>query len=195
MIGRLRGEVARKAVESVLIDVGGVGYEVVCPLTVLDELPRKNQQRTLSIHTYVREDQITLFGFLGDEQRALFRMLIGVNNVGPKLALACLSAMTPDQVSEAIASEDLRKLSGIPGVGKRTAERLVLELREKVQKVTIAARSPSPASGHLDDLESALRNLGYKGKAVDQLIEGLRDEAGELGFEGLLREALRRLNK
>ncbi len=195
MIGRLRGEVARKAVESVLIDVGGVGYEVVCPLTVLDELPREGQQGTLSIHTYVREDQITLFGFLGDEQRALFRMLIGVNNVGPKLALACLSAMTPDQFSEAIASEDLRKLSGIPGVGKRTAERLVLELREKVQKVTIAARSPSPASGHLDDLESALRNLGYKGKAVDQLIEGLRDEAGELGFEGLLREALRRLNK
>ncbi len=194
MIGRLRGTVARKAVEGVLVDVQGIGYEVVCPLSVLDVLPRTGEACTLSIHTHVREDQITLFGFADEDQRALFRMLISVTGIGPRLGLACLSTMTTDVFADAVASEDVKRLSTIPGVGKRTAERLVLELREKVRRV--AGGGPVSTGGNqvLDELDSALRNLGYKAKDVEKLIGGLREEAEGKDFEALLREALRRLN-
>jgi len=193
VIGRLSGRIARKGVEAVLVEVGGVGYEVVCPLSVLDVLPREGEPGVLAIHTHVREDQIRLFGFVDEEQRALFRLLISVSGIGPRLALACLSAMTPQHFSTAVVDEDVRRLSTIPGIGRRTAERLVLELREKIQRVAISAQAP-PRTAHLDDLESALRNLGYKAKAVEKLLTGLREEAEDLDFEALLREALRRLN-
>lgn len=193
MIGRLRGTVARKAVEGVLVDVQGVGYEVLCPLSVLDVLPRMGEPCTLSIHTHVREDQLTLFGFADEEQRGLFRMLIGVTGIGPRLGLACLSTMTPDVFAEAVAGEDVKRLSTIPGVGKRTAERLVLELRDKVRRVAGSGRAPTGGNLVLDELDSALRNLGYKPKDVEQLVGGLREEVEGKDFEALLREALRRL--
>ena len=194
MIGRGRGTGGRKAVESVLVEVQGVGYEVVCPLSVLDVLPRVGETCTLSIHTHVREDQITLFGFASDDQRGLFRMLVGVSGIGPKLGLACLGAMTPEVLADAIASEDIKRLSTIPGVGKRTAERLVLELREKVQRGASGSGVTRGGNVVLDELDSALRNLGYRGKAVEKLIGGMRDEADGKDFEALLREALKRLN-
>ncbi len=196
MIGRLKGTIVRKAVESVLVDVQGVGYEVVCPLSVLDVLPRVGQPATVSIHTHVREDQITLFGFVDEDQRSLFRTLVSVTGVGPKLALACLGTMTPDNFADAIATEDLKRLTAVPGVGKRTAQRLVLELREKLRRFAPSAGpAPSASTLALDELDSALRNLGYKAKDVDKLIDGLREDAAEKDFEALLREALRSLSR
>lgn len=198
MIGQLRGVVARKGVESVIIDVQGVGYEVVCPLTVLDQLPAQGQTTTLSIHTHAREDQLTLFAFIDVDQRALFRLLISVSGVGPKLAMACLSGMSADAFCSALMSEDVKKLSSVPGIGKRTAQRLTLELKDKVKHLgaSTPGGTPRPQGGnaHLDDLDSALRNLGYRAKAVETLIDSLRAEAEQMSFEALLREALRRLN-
>lgn len=196
MIGRIRGTLARKAVESVLVDVGGIGYEVVCPLSVLDTLPRVGEPATIAIHTHVREDQITLFGFADEDQRGLFRTLIGVSGVGPRLALACLSTMTPDGFADAVNCEDAKRLATIPGVGKRTAERLVVELRDKLRRFGPSSE-PAPTEGNvaLDQLDSALRNLGYKAKDVEKLIAGLREDAADQDFEALLREALRRLSR
>ena len=191
MIGRLKGLVAEKGPEGVLIDVAGVGYEVQCPLTVIDRLPRRGQESSLSIHTHVREDQITLFGFSDAEERALFRQLIGVSGIGPKIGLACLSGMDARSLCSAIASEDVKRLTTIPGLGKRTAERLVLELKDKVGGVVVAGR---PGGQMLNDLESALRNLGFKTKDVDSLMTELAPKAESMTFEELLREALKRMS-
>ncbi len=195
MIGLLRGEIALKAPSAVVIDVGGVGYEVICPLTVLDALPPTGAQTTLVIHTHVREDQITLYGFGTSDERTLFRLLMGVSGVGPRLAVACLSGLTGDALTLALVEGDVRRLSSVPGIGKRTAERMILDLKDKVHASRGApsaqAHAPSPA---LEDLDSALRNLGYRAKDVEQLIDGLRAEAPAMTFEQLLREALRRLN-
>ncbi len=193
MIGRLRGTLADKGADGALIDVGGVGYVVNCPLTALDQLPSVGSECTLSIHTHVREDQITLFGFNSVEQRRLFRLLIAVSGIGPKLGLACLSGMDADGLRQAIGESDIKRLSSIPGIGKRTAERLVLELREKVG--VGPGLGGTPKSRAIDDLESALGNLGYKTKEVDKLLAALGPEAHEMPFDGLLREALRRLAK
>lgn len=195
MIGRLAGTLVQKQVESVIVDVGGVGYEVTCPLTVLERLPPEGSPCVLSIHTHVREDQIALFGFTSVEERLLFRLLIAVSGIGPKLAVACLSGLKADAFARAAVDGDLRKLSGIPGVGKRTAERLVVELRDRLAKLQLggAAPSASPAA-HLDDLQSALCNLGYRPKDVETLVAELSRSATDRSFEGLLREALRRLS-
>ena len=202
MIGRLTGTLALKSAELVIVDVGGVGYEVSCPLTVLDRLPPEGSQCTLAIHTHVREEQLTLFGFIDHRERALFRMLIMVSGVGPKLALACLSGLPGDALARAIVDGDARKLSNIPGIGKRTAERLIVELRDKLTKLFGTATSADrdlgltgAAAPQLDDLESALRNLGYRSRDVDTLIAALAREAAGASFDELLREALRRLNQ
>ncbi len=194
MIGRLRGTLARKSVEGVLIDVAGVGYEVQCPLTVVDHLPPEGAACTLSIHTHVREDALVLFGFRNDAERTLFRLLVGVTGVGPKLALACLGGMDAERLGRALADGDVKRLSTIPGIGKRTAERLILELREKAARLGTPGRPTTPATAHLDDLDSALRNLGYKPKDVETLVAGLAEGATDSSFEELLREALKRLN-
>lgn len=194
MIGRLRGEVAFKSVEGAVIDVGGVGYDVRCPLTVVDRLPRVGEACTLSIHTHVREDQLVLYGFNNDDERALFRALTAVSGIGPKLALACLGGMDADTLTRAIVDEDIKRLSTIPGVGKRTAERIALELHEKLRGHVSTAARPEPLPDHLSDLESALRNLGYKPRDVEKLVEGLRAQAEGMDFEALLREALKRMS-
>lgn len=192
MIGRLEGLVLDKSAEGVLVGVGGVGYEVLCPLTVIDRLPRKGATCTLSIHTHVREDQITLFGFADEAERRLFRQLIGVAGIGPRLALACLSGLDAEALAVAIANEDVKKLSSVPGIGKRTAERLIVELKGKVG---VLPGRPPTRTHHLDDLESALRNLGYKPREIEQLITDLGEDAARLDFESLLREALKRLRR
>ena len=190
MIGRLRGTVAEKGADGVLIDVGGVGYQLQCPLTVVDRMPRTGQECTLAIHTHVREDQITLFGFTDVDQRRMFRLLIGVNNVGPKIGLACLSGMDDNLLRGAISTGDIKRLSAVPGIGKRTAERIVLELQDKVGPTGGVPASRHPA---FDDLQSALTNLGYKSKDVDSLIAELGPAVENQTFEQLLREALKRL--
>ncbi len=194
MIGRLHGTLCRKSVEGLLIDVNGIGFEVLCPLSTLDRLPREGETCTLSIHTHVREDQWLLVGFHDEGERALYRQLTGVSGVGPKLALACLSACSADELAQAIASSDLKRLSKIPGVGKRTAERLVVELKDRVLQAGSKVAELRAPSDTLADLESALKNLGYGAKDVELLIEKLRPKAHE-SFEALLREALSLLKK
>ncbi len=195
MIGRLAGTLVQKQVEAVVIDIGGVGYEVTCPLTVLERLPPEGGTCVLSIHTHVREDQIALFGFSTGEERTLFRLLIAVSGIGPKLAVACLSGLKAEAFARAVVDGDLKKLSGIPGVGKRTAERLVVELRDKLAKLQLGGAAPTTAPAHhLDDLQSALCNLGYRVKDVETLVAEMSRSAVDQSFEGLLREALRRLS-
>ncbi|MEZ4472406.1 MAG: Holliday junction branch migration protein RuvA [bacterium] len=194
MIGRLRGTLRQKLVEEVIVDVGGVGYAVHCPLSVLEALPREGEPAELVIHTHVREDQLVLYGFCDQDERALFRLLIGTTGIGPKLAMAALGGLSAERVARAIMDADVKALASIPGIGKRTAERIILELKEKVR--TLAPGRPvsvPTAASHLDDLASALRNLGYPPREVEKLVAGLADQT-ELSFEALLREALRRLS-
>lgn len=192
MIGRLEGTVLDKSAEGVMLGVGGVGYEVQCPLTVIDRLPRKGGTCALAIHTYVREDQLSLFGFSNLDERRLFRQLIGVSGIGPRLGLACLSGMDAETLIAAIANSDAKALSRTPGIGKRTAERIILELKDKVGGVP---GRPATKNSLLTDLESALGNLGYSTREVDKLLTSLGDEAAAMDFESLLREALKRLRR
>ena len=193
MIAMLTGTIARKTASGVILDVAGVGYDVLCPLTVVDALPPTHERATLSIHTHVREDQITLFGFQNDEEKRVFRLLIGISGIGPKLGLACLSGMSLDDLCAAIGAEDAKRMSTIPGVGKRTAERIILELKAKIGHT--AGSSKPQRSSMMDDLESALKNLGYKEKEVEQLVASLVVDTAEPKFETLLREALSKLRK
>lgn len=195
MIGRIRGLLVHKSVETVIVEAAGVGYEIQVPLTVLDGLPPEGQECALTIHTHVREDQITLYGFDDFEARGLFRLLTTVSGVGPRLAIACLSALSADQLTGAILDENVKRLTGVPGIGKRTAERMILDLKEKLQKRTPSGRpsTTAEAAPRLDDLESALRNLGYRPKDVEALIADLAKEAGSMTFEEMLRESLKRL--
>ena len=193
MIAMLTGIIARKSASGVILDVAGVGYEVLCPLTVLDAMPPTNERTHLSIHTHVREDQLTLFGFSNDEEKRIFRLLISISGIGPKLGLACLSGMSLDDLCGAIGAEDVKRLSSIPGVGKRTAERIILELKTKIGS-NMPGDKPKRSS-MMDDLESALKNLGYKEKEVEQLVASLVVDTTEPQFETLLRDALKQLRK
>jgi Holliday junction DNA helicase RuvA len=193
VIGRLRGRLVQKQVEEVILDVGGVGYAVHCPLSVLEALPPEGSEATLVVHTHVREDALVLYGFCTADERQIFRLLIGTTGIGPKLALACLSGLDATRLARAIVDEDAKALALIPGVGKRTAERIILELKEKVRRVAPGRPVEAPSAVRLDDLASALRNLGYATKEVDKLVAGLSEQAAGLSFEALLREALRRL--
>lgn len=126
MIGQLSGRLAIKSAEFIIVDVGGVGYELTCPLTVIERLPAEGASCTLTIKTYVREDQITLFGFSSFEERRLFEHLTSVSGIGPRLAVACLSGMDADRIKEAIITGNTKRISTIPGIGKKTAERMGL---------------------------------------------------------------------
>ena len=195
MIGRLSGVLVEKLVEAVIVESHGVGWEVHCPLSVLERLPPEGQPCVLVVHTLVREDVIALYGFQTSEERAVFRHLISVSGVGPKLAMACLGGLRAEVFVRAVVEEDLKKLSGIPGIGKRTAERLVLELKDKLARAAPAVpRTSGTPAAHLADLQSALTNLGYRPRDLEVLIASLEKETAGLGFEALLREALRRLN-
>lgn len=192
MIGFLRGTLKYKGAELLILDVSGVGYELTCPLTTIDRLPAEGEGCELMVKTYVREDQITLFGFSSLEERRLFESLTSVSGIGPRLAVACLSGMNADALKEAIITGNVKRISTIPGIGKKTAERVILELRVKFEKsFSLSAAQPS-LSGHLSDLRSALLNLGYKAKEVDLHLEEIKDSAGAMSFEELLQGALRR---
>ena len=189
MIARLRGIVAEKAVDGVIVDVQGVGYHAATPLTTLAELPDVGQEAELHIHTYVREDAIQLFGFSSKLQRELFKLLIGVSGIGPRLALTLLSGMETDELKTAVAGRDTKRLTRIPGIGKRTAERLVVELSSKFEGL-FTSPAPLDAQDRLEDVVSALVNLGYKEGPARAAVEDLsRDEP----FEELLKSALKRI--
>ena len=164
MIASLRGKLLFRGINRVILDVHGVGYNVAVPLSTLEAVPQEGEV-FLYVHTSLRENALDLYGFIDEDEKALFEMLLGVAGVGPRLALAILSGISPDGFRQAVLAGDLHRLTAIPGIGKKSAERIVLELREKITKTGVgnisAAAKPSVAT-LLEDLVSSLVNLGYK---------------------------------
>jgi Holliday junction DNA helicase RuvA len=195
LIAGLRGRLLRKQPQETVVDVGGVGYRVSIPLSTFYRLGELDSEVSLLVHTHVREDALALFGFLTEAEQALFERLIGVSGVGPKLALSILSGIeTPDLVA-ALKAGDVSRLTRIPGVGRKTAERLCLELKDKVQGLLVAEETPAvgvPASAQAD-LVSALVHLGYSRPEAERGVTRALAE-GEGRFEDLLRRSLRALS-
>jgi Holliday junction DNA helicase RuvA len=179
----------------VIVDVHGVGYDVQVPLSTFYAAGEPGAEVGLRIHTHVREDALALFGFLTALEQVLFERLIGVNGIGPKLALAVLSGIEPGDLVGAVQRADVNRLTRIPGVGKKTAERIVLELKDKLAKDAALPGAPpvAPADVLRDDLVSALVNLGYHRTAVDKVLDGLLKDAAAPAFEAVLRQALKEL--
>jgi len=193
VIGRLVGRLASKATDHVILDVGGVGYFVQIPLSTFYELPEEESPASLWIHTYVREDALALYGFLTERERALFLMLIGVAGIGPRVALTVLSGMPPADLIEALRGADVKRLMAVPGVGKKTAERMVLELAEKANRLggePSAARTPAVAT---EDVVSALVNLGYRRGDAERAVEAIGRSGAPGDFSDYLKAALKRL--
>ena len=189
MISRLRGVLAAKHAERVVLDVGGVGYEIaVTPRGLLD-LPGIGEDAVVHTHLHVREDQMALFGFPAEDQRDLFRLLLGVAGVGPKVALAILGTMTPDELRRAVLTEDAAALTAVPGIGKRSAQKLMLELRPKLD----LPDADLPASGSaLGEVREALEGLGYQSA---EIRAALQEVPSDLPVEELLRRALQQLGR
>lgn len=194
MIGSLRGKLTEKRPNVVLLDVGGVGYQVQIPLSTFAGLGALHQETTLLIHTHVREDQFALYGFLTAREKHCFELLISASGVGPSLALKILSGMGIEELVPAIRKGDVAQLVLIPGVGKKTAERIVLELRDKLAAVEVEEKGKPATRSQLEsDVASALVNLGYDGRAAERAIEKARAAAGA-DFEKLLRASLQILS-
>lgn len=196
MIALVRGTLAYKSIDHVIVDVGGVGYRLFIPLSTFYSLPETGEI-SLFTHTHVREDSLLLYGFLSLEEKNLFVILIGISGIGPKLAVNILSHIPAGDLKRAIASGDLKRLSGLPGIGKKTAERLVLELKDKVGPLAghSAAAGPSPAAGTaagdlISDVISALVNLGYKENQARKVLENM-ELAPDLSMEEALKGALK----
>jgi Holliday junction DNA helicase RuvA len=198
MIALLRGRVLDKQPNRVVVDVGGVGYDVQVPLSTFYDVGEEGADVTLRIHLHVREDALQLYGFLTELERQLFERLIGISGIGPKLAIAVLSGMEPRDLIAAVQRGDVARLTGIPGIGKKTAERIVLELRDRLAQLAAPAQeSPAaeaPAGDRLrGDLISALQNLGYHRPQAEKAIQAVLAESPESTFEQALRGALRDL--
>ncbi|HEY0701967.1 MAG TPA: Holliday junction branch migration protein RuvA [Candidatus Acidoferrales bacterium] len=190
MIGSLRGTLIEKRPNQVLLEVGGVGYVVQIPLSTFTALAALHSENTLLIHTHVREDQFSLYGFFTAREKHCFELLLSASGVGPSLALKILSGMSLDELIPAIRKGDLAQLVRIPGVGRKTAERMVVELRDKLAAVDVPeAGKPSTRSQLESDVASALINLGYEERAVESAIAKSRATVGN-DFESLLRAAL-----
>lgn len=196
MIGQLRGRLADKRPNQVLVDVGGVGYLVQVPLSTYAALGELHTEVTLLIHTHVREDALALYGFLSSREKHFFEMLISASGVGPSLALKILSGMSVEELVPAIRAGDLAGLTRIPGVGRKTAERMVVELKDKLEAVTMEAAKPAVASlaGIEADVISALVNLGYEARGAESAVTDAKREVGTSKFEKLLRAALQALS-
>ncbi len=195
MIAHLKGQLIDKSPISLVVDVQGVGYEVFIPLTVYYELPECGTEVSLYIHTRIREDSLKLFGFAKEADKQMFELLTRISKVGPKIALAFLSGMTAKELTQAVFNDDISTLSAIPGVGRKTAERLALELKDKfselnLQPETATASIDTPRGGIKDDAVSALVNLGYKKAQAEQALKKVwRDEA-KPSLEELIRDSL-----
>ena len=198
MIGQLRGRLAEKRPNQVLVDVGGVGYVVLVPLSTFAALGDLHTEITLLIHTHVREDALSLYGFVSSREKHLFELLISASGVGPSLALKILSGMSVDELVPAIRGNDLARLTKIPGVGRKTGERMVVELKDKLEAVVVMeAERPAASSpaGVEADVVSALVNLGYEARVAEKTVEEARQESGAANFEKLLRTALQALSQ
>ena len=192
MIGLLRGRLLEKRPNQVILDVGGVGYLVAVPLSTFAALGELHADVTLLIYTHVREDALALYGFLSAREKHFFELLLGASGVGPTLALKILSGMNVEELVPAIRTGDLVRLTKIPGVGRKTAERMVVELKDKLEAVAIEAEPPAAASpaGAEADVKSALINLGYDERAADSALTEAKRQAGTSNFEKLLRASL-----
>jgi Holliday junction DNA helicase RuvA len=195
VIARLTGVVEEKREGVAVVDVNGVGYLVHLSAASLAQLPPSGERATLRIHTHVREDALDLFGFVTEEEQEVFRALVGVKGVGPRAAQNILSGIEPRDLAQAVAHGDVARLTRVPGVGKKTAERLVVELKEKLLALARAA-GPSKGKGGggvLDQLAQALVGLGYKPAQAEEAAQALRDEIEGRTLDELLREALKRM--
>ena len=205
MIAHLSGTLLAKHATSVIVDVGGVGYEVTIPVTTFYDLGEAGEPVRLRIHTHVREDALQLFGFRTERERELFTLLISVSGIGPKSAVAMLSGMSADEIVTAIRTNNYARLTSIPGVGRKTAERLVIELRDKMAALSSPALEEEMAAGAVgvpqsedalrEDTLAALLQLGFPKPAAEKAITGAMQEGGDLSVETLLRRALRQLSK
>jgi holliday junction DNA helicase RuvA len=195
MIAQLRGTLADKRPNQVLVDVGGVGYLVHIPVSTFYALGDLHSNVTLLIHTQVREDAISLYGFLSSREKHLFELLISASGVGPVLALKILSGMSVDDLVPAVRAGDLVRLTRIPGVGRKTAERMVVELRDKLAAMETleTARQSLTATGGENEVVFALANLGYDRSIAEKTVEAARTSGSTNDFETLLRASLHRL--
>ncbi len=200
MIGQLRGQILLKKPNQILLDVQGVGYDVHIPLTSFYELPGEGGEVTLKIHTHVREDALALFGFVTQREKDLFLKLLSISGIGPKLAITILSGAKVEELAQAIANGDLARLITIPGVGRKTAERLILELKGQISQFLLpeqekSGHEPGAKDGLQEDILSALVNLGYPKPGAEKALSSVL-RAGECDrtFEELLKATLRRLS-
>jgi len=197
MIAHLRGTLLEKHPNQVIVDVQGVGYEVTIPVSAFSSLPEKGQPVQLHIHTHVREDALALFGFLSAGDKALFEKLIAVSGIGPKLAVTALSGLTTADLVAAIRSGSVEQLVRIPGVGKKTAERMVLELRDKLDLLGIPARADATAAPRSafnpteEDVISALMNFGASRAGAEAAVTKARSASESNEFDALFRRALK----
>lgn len=188
MIGRLRGVIVDRGLDAIVLEVGGVGYLVAVTPRTLSDLPGVGEEVVLHTHLHVREDQLALFGFGTTSDKELFGMLLGVSGVGPKVAMAILATMTYEQLSVVVASDDVPALTAVPGIGKRSAQKLLLELKPKMDVLG----DVSTVTGAIGEVREALEGLGY---GADEIRGTLADMPSDLPIEELLKRSLQRLGK
>jgi Holliday junction DNA helicase RuvA len=201
LIAQITGKLLQKQPNSVIVDVGGVGYELIVPVSTFYDLGEPGADVSLRVYTYVREDALQLYGFRTDQEKKLFLQLTSVNGIGPKLAVTILSGMSADELIPAIRGNDLARLTSIPGIGKKTAERMVVELRDKLSALSDAETQQQIQSGMAlmspdairDDIVSALVNLGYQKAAAEKAVAAVLKEMPDAKFEQILKNSLRRL--
>ena len=198
MIAHLKGKLTYKSPIEIAIDVNGIGYQVFVPLSTFYALPELEEDVFLDIHTHMREESLKLFGFYTTDEKKIFEKLIAINKVGPKLALTILSGMSPAELFSTIDANDIGKLSTVPGIGRKTAERLILEMRDKMDGISLNSeikRDSISQNGLFDDALSALVNLGYKKNQAEQTLKKVYPE-GETGesIEDIIKKSLNLLS-
>jgi Holliday junction DNA helicase RuvA len=198
MIAHLRGELIHKSPLYLIIDVNGVGYRVYAPLSTYYGLPELHQRVALKIHTQMSEDAIRLFGFLTEEEHRMFLALISISKIGPKMALAILSGISIAELTAAVSANDIARLSAVPGIGRKTAERVALEMKDKLAHLRIESADQTPTTSPdsaLDDALSALLNLGYKKAEAEKALQAARKHHGpDAPLEDLIKESLKHLS-
>ncbi len=194
MIASITGRLTRKATDYLIVDVSGVGYQVFVPLSTYYVIPDSGAEVSLHIHTHLREDSLSLFGFLTQAEKDMFQVLLSVSGIGPKLALAVLSSLSVKDLCSAIQAGDDSRLCTIPGIGKKTAGRMILELKDRVRHIVPEAAPAAPdgavAGGDAEDAVSALVNLGYKKSLAEDALKKVQHTRTGLPVEELIREAL-----
>jgi len=195
MIAHLRGKLLAKHPNQAIVETAGVGYDVTISVPTFSDLPAAGAEVALHIHTHVREDLIALYGFLRPSEKLLFEKLITVSGIGPKLAITILSGMAADEMVGAIRDNDVARLTRIPGIGKKTAERMVLELRDKLPEAGPAAPAVPPLNATEEDVLSALLNLGYQRAAAEKALAAAAKDGEAKTFDLMFRSVLSRLSK